>query len=217
MARQKDYQHATYKVLYQKERKRLASIRSELRSKGFDFIELELPTIKEAESKRLDYKKLYQKLNRIRGAKIAAIKTVHVETGEEFTVKEARAASKQSEKYNVRAYDRVYSYIQNLPDYREFWNKRARLRTRLSLVEHKQRIVQILDSAVRELGIKVYDEMLYERYTSIGELIDDIIQDSQEDVVRHSIISLYKQIQPDGVMVQDMHDAEDIDSYYENP
>ena len=213
MARQKK----DYKKLYQKERKRLSSVRSELRSKGFEFVELELPSIKEVESKGLDYKKLYQKLNRIRGAKkIAGIKTVHVETGEEFTVKEARAVSKQSEKYNVRAYDRVYSYIQNLPDYLEFWNKRARLRSRMSLIEHKQRMIQILDSAVRELGIKAYDEMLYERYTRIGELIDDITQDSQEEVVRYSIISLYKQIQPDGVMVQDMHDAEDIDSYYEN-
>jgi hypothetical protein len=213
MARQKK----DYKKLYQKERKRLSNVRSELRRKGFDFIELDLPTVKEVESQGLDYKKLYQKLNRIRGAKkIGAIKTVHLDTGEEYTVKEARAASRQSENYNVRAYDRVYSYIQNLPDYREFWNKRARLRARLSLVEHKQRMIQILDSAVRELGIKVYDEMLYERYTMIGELIDGIIQDSQEEVVRHSIISLYKQIQPDGVMVQDLHDAEDIDSYYEN-
>lgn len=213
MARQKK----DYKKLYQKERKRLSSVRSELRSKGFEFVELELPTIKEVESKGLDYKKLYQKLNRIRGAKkIAAIKTVHVETGEEFSVKEARAASKQSEKYNVRAYDRVYSYIQNLPDYLEFWNKRARLRSRMSLIEHKQRMIQILDSAVRELGIKTYDEMLFERYSRIGQLIDEIITESQEDIVRISIITLYKQIQPDGVMVQDMHDAEDIDSYYEN-
>lgn len=213
MARQKK----DYKKLYQKERKRLSSVRSELRSKGFDFIELELPTIKEIESKGLDYKKLYQKLNRIRGAKkIGAIKTVHVETGEEFTVKEARAASKQSEYYNVRAYDRVYSYIQNLPDYLEFWNKRARLRSRMSLVEHKQRMIQILDSAVRELGIKTYDEMLFERYSRIGQLINEIITESQEDLVRISIIALYKQIQPDGVMVQDMYDAEDIDSYYEN-
>lgn len=213
MARQKK----DYKKLYQKERKRLSSVRSELRSKGFDFIDLELPTIKQIESQGLDYKKLYQGLHKIRGKKkIGDVKTVHLDTGEEFTVKEARAAEKKSEYYKVQVYDRVYAYIQNLPDYREFWNSKARLRSRLSLVEHKERMIQILDSAVRDYGIKAYDELLTSRYGVIGELITDIIQDSQEEVVRDSIIKLYKQIQPDGLMVQNMYDAEDIDSYYEN-
>ncbi len=213
MARQKK----DYKKLYQKERKRLSSVRSELRSKGFDFIELELPTIKEVESQGMEYKKLYQKLHKIRGSKfIGNIKTVHLDTGEEFTVKEARAVARQSEIYKVQVYDRVYAYIQNLPDYREFWNSKARLRSRISLVEHKERMFQILDSSARDYGIKAYDELLTSRYDVIGELITDIIQDSQESVVRDSIVKLYKQIQPESLMIQDLHDAEDIDSYYEN-
>lgn len=213
MARQKK----DYKKLYQKERKRLASVRSELRRKGFEFIELDLPTVKEVESQGLDYKKLYHKLNRIRGVKkIGAIKTVHLDTGEEFTVKEARAVARQSERYNVKVYDRVYAYIQNLPDYLEFWNKSARLRSRVSLIEHKERMIQILDSAVRDYGIRAYDEMLASRFAEIGELIDDIMTDSQEGVVNNSIIKLYNRIEPDESMVQNMYDAEDIDSYYEN-
>lgn len=206
-----------YKKLYQKERKRLASVRSELRRKGFDFIELDLPTVKEVESQGLDYKKLYQKLNRIRGhKKIGAIKTVHLDTGEEFTVKAARKVSRQSENYIVQVYDKVYEYVQNLPDYRDFWNRKARLKSRLSLIEHKSRMLQILESASRDYGIKSYDELLTSRYDVIGELIIDIIQDSQEEVVRYSIVKLYRQIQPENLMIQDLHDAEDIDSYYEN-
>lgn len=210
MTRKKDW-----KKLYKAERARLAKIRSEMRSKGFE-LEIDLPTLKEVELQGLDYKKLYQSLHKIRGRqKIGELPVVHTETGEVFTVKEARAALRAAKAAPVFIIPKVIEFIENLPDYRDFYYGRERV-TRLDLTGAKARMIQLIQSNIDDYGYNNYDAILDKRYDKISESIDIIIEDSKETRVNHSVTLLFKQLRVDEIMVQDQIDGEDIDSYYES-
>lgn len=210
MARKKDW-----KKLYKAERARLVKIRSEMRSKGFE-LEIDLPTLKEVEKKGLDYKKLYQSLHKIRGKKkIATLPVAHTETGELFTVKEARRAAREAKATPVFIIPKVIEFIENLPDYRDFYYGRERV-TRLDLTGAKARMIQLIQSNIDDYGYNNYDAILDKRYDKISESIDIIIEDSKETRVNNSVTLLFKQLRVDEIMVQDQIDGEDIDSYYES-
>lgn len=209
MSKKKDW-----KKLYQKERKRLSNIRSEMRKIGYDFAQLELPTLKEVEKRGLDFKKLYQKASKLRGAKkIGSIKVVNLDSGEIQTVKVARETFRKESKRKPSIANKILEYINTIPDYREFFNQRARLRARINLIEHKEKLIQIIMSNLKDMGDE-YERHLDANMNVISNAIDAIFEDSKEEVVKQSIVELYDVVRADGIMVEsDLQDAEDIFDY----
>lgn len=173
---------------YKRLRENLLKTTREVRKKGFD-IAMNLPTLSEAKKdKTFSMRKAINQMKKVSGKKTSNIKVVLKDTGEIFTLKEARKTINVSSQYYMK--DKILAEIERMPDYRDFYRYKSRRVVRIDFTETKQKVVDIMEDRIKEYGIEIYDKYLEDKINEFHYNVEVTIWDSEEENVRHSLVEL---------------------------
>lgn len=173
---------------YKRLRENLLKATREVRKKGFD-IAMNLPTLSEAKKDRtFSMRKAINQMKKVSGKKTSNIKVVLKDTGEIFTLKEARKTINVSSQYYMK--DKILAEIDTMPDYRDFYRYKSRRVVRIDFTETKQKVVDIMEDRIKEYGIAIYDKYLEDKINEFHYNVEVTIWDSEEENVRHSLVEL---------------------------
>lgn len=173
---------------YKRLRENLLKTTREVRKKGFD-IAMNLPTLSEAKKdKTFSTRKAINQMKKISGKKAGNIKVVLKDTGEIFTLKEARKIINVSSQYYMK--DKILAEIERMPDYRDFYRYKSRRIVRIDFTETKQKVVDIMEDRIKEYGIAIYDKYLEDKINDFHYNVEVTIYDSEEENIRNSLVEL---------------------------
>lgn len=173
---------------YKRLRENILKTTREVRKKGFD-IAMNLPTLSEAKKdKTFSMRKAINQMKKVSGKKTSNIKVVLKDTGEIFTLKEARKTINVSSQYYMK--DKILAEIDKMPDYRDFYRYKSRRVVRIDFTETKQKVVDIMEDRIKEYGIAIYDKYLEDKINEFHYNVEVTIWDSEEENVRHSLVEL---------------------------
>lgn len=173
---------------YKRLRENLLKTTREVRKKGFD-IAMNLPTLSEAKKdKTFSMRKAINQMKKVSGKKTSNIKVVMKDTGEIFTLKEARKTINVSSQYYMK--DKILAEIEHMPDYRDFYRYKSRKIVRIDFTETKQKVVDIMEDRIKEYGIAIYDKYLEDKINEFHYNVEVTIYDSEEENIRNSLVEL---------------------------
>ena len=173
---------------YKRLRENLLKNTREVRKKGFD-IAMNLPTLSEAKKdKTFSMRKAINQMKKVSGKKTSNIKVVMKDTGEIFTLKEARKTINVSSQYYMK--DKILAEIEHMPDYRDFYRYKSRRIVRIDFTETKQKVVDIMEDRIKEYGIAIYDKYLEDKINEFHYNVEVTIYDSEEENIRNSLVEL---------------------------
>ena len=173
---------------YKRLRENLLKNTREVRKKGFD-IAMNLPTLSKAKKdKTFSMRKAINQMKKVSGKKTSNIKVVLKDTGEIFTLKEARETINVSYQYYMK--DKILAEIEGMPDYRDFYRYKSRRVVRIDFTETKQKVVDIMEDRIKEYGIAIYDKYLEDKINDFHYNVEVTIYDSEEENIRNSLVEL---------------------------
>lgn len=199
---------------YKRLRENLLKSTREVRKKGFD-IAMNLPTLSEAKKdKTLSMRKAINQMKKVSGKKTSNIKVVLKDTGEIFTLKEARELLNVSYQYYMK--DKILAEIESMPDYRDFYRYKSRRVVRIDFTETKQKVVDIMEDNIKEYGPAVYDAYLEDKINDFHYNVEVTIWDSEEENVRHSLVELISIVKGSPLSFEERMLANTLSEQYES-
>lgn len=199
----------TGKERYKKERTRIMSATREARKAGY-IVDIELPTVKQVEKSGKNFASLNRKLGKIKGKEVGKLKVIDTETGEVITLKEARRIIRETP--TVTMIDTVRDWVDTLPDYRDFYYRRSV--SRIEYASKKNILMQLLDNAVKEEGIRAVENRLTQNEERIKERIDALLYDSDSSVVETSFIAIAVIIKGTQLSMSEASEISDLGDVY---